>query len=219
MTESSNNINSVILNASKRFDPFVVAIQSQTKKAIDLALTKIALHDVDIVFSLNPIETVAHLGFGGYTPDANTVLISVNTDFEKLGETIETELIHTLLHEFHHAMRWRSVGYGDTLGEAIVTEGLGDQFDVELTGGAPQKWATALSAEELSKLFLRAKPLLGESYEHAAWFFGSESEELPKWGGYALGWFVVGKYLEAHPEKHASDLHAVSAAEILSAAV
>ena len=217
MTKSSHNINVLILNASKRFDSFASAIQTQTKKAIDLALTKIPLSDVDIVFSFNPIETVSHLGFGGYTPDANTVLISVDTNFEKLAQTIETELVHTLLHEFHHVMRWRSVGYGDTLGEAIVTEGLGDQFDVEMTGSAPQKWATALSSDELSKLFSRAQPLLSEPYDHAAWFFGSESEHLPKWGGYAIGYFLIQKYLEVHPEKHASDLHATLAAEILSA--
>jgi uncharacterized protein YjaZ len=215
MTQSPHNIHITILNASGRFNAVVDAIRAQTNKAIELLQTKIQLSDVDIIFSYNPVETIPHLGFGGYTPDAHTVQISVDTDNVELVRTIDDELVHTLLHEFHHAMRWRSVGYGETLGEALVTEGLADHFDVEVTGGAPQKWATEVSITEDSELLARARRLFSEPYSHEDWFFGSEAERLPKWAGYSLGWFLVKKYLDAHPGKHASQLHATPAAEIL----
>lgn len=215
MTQSPHNIHITILNASGRFNAVVDAIRAQTNKAIELARTKIQLSDVDIIFSYNPVETIPHLGFGGYTPDAHTVQISVDTDNAELVRTIDDELVHTLLHEFHHAMRWRSVGYGETLGEALVTEGLADHFDVEITGGEPQKWATEITIDDDSELLARARMLFNESYSHDQWFFGSEMEKLPKWAGYSLGWFLVKKYLDAHPGKHASQLHATPAAEIL----
>jgi len=216
MIDSTHNIHITILNASKRFDRFVDALYTQTERAVELALAIIPLSNVDIVFSYNPVEVIPHLGFGGYTPDANTVLISVDTDNAKLAHTIDTELVHTLLHEFHHAMRWRSVGYGETLGEAVVTEGLADHFDVEVTGGEPQKWATEISITVETELLARARAMFNESYSHDNWFFGSEAEKLPKWGGYSLGWYLVKKYLDAHPEKHASQLHATPAGDILA---
>ncbi len=161
--------------------------------------------NVDVVFLYNPVKVIPHLGFGGYTPDANTVLISVDTDNAKLAHTIDTELVHTLAHEMHHAMRWRSVGYGDTLGAALVTEGLADHFSVEATGGAPSLWTQGFTDEALEDLLVRAGAELDNSdYSHADWFFGGNG--LPKWGGYALGYYIVEKYLAAHPGVTAGSL-------------
>ncbi len=216
MTDFKHNITLTILNTSHYFDSLSDVIQTVTQKTIGLARTKLAISDVDIVFMSNPVEAVPHLGFGGYTPDAHTILISVDTQHKKLAHTLDTELHHTLLHEFHHAIRWRSVGYGETLGEALVTEGLADHFDVEMTGDLPQRWAEALSAEEIERMLERARPLLSKPYSHHAWFFGSDVERLPKWGGYALGYFLVGKYLAAHPDAHASMLHRTPARDILN---
>lgn len=214
MTQSPHNIHITILNASGRFNAVVDAIRAQTNKAIELARTKIQLSNIDIIFSYNPVETIPHLGFGGYTPDAHTVQISVDTDNAELVRTIDDELVHTLLHEFHHAMRWRSVGYGETLGEALVTEGLADHFSVEATGGTPSLWTQGFSNEELEALLVRARAEFDNTdYSHEDWFFGGNG--LPKWGGYALGYFIVGKYLTEHPWVMAASLCNVEAREIL----
>ena len=213
--ELPNNIFLTIPNASGRFTPHIETIHQQTARAVELARVKLPLVDIDIIFLNNSAEAIPHLGFGGYTPDAHTVLISVDIDHMDLAANLQTHLVHTLLHEFHHAMRWRGPGYGDTLGEALVTEGLADQFDVEMTGAEPQAWATVLSPDELEKLFERAQPLFEKSYSHADWFFGSADEVLPKWGGYALGFYLVGRYLAAHPDARASALCAMPAGEIL----
>jgi len=213
MSKSSHNINISILNESGRLDSILDAIRAQTDKAIELARTTIQLSDVDIIFSYNPAETVPHLGFGGYTPDAHTVQISVDADNTEVVRTIDEELVHTLLHEFHHAMRWRSVGYGETLGEALVTEGLADHFDVEVTGGAPSLWTQGFSNEELNALLVRARAEFDNvDYSHTDWFFGGNG--LPKWGGYALGYFIVGKYLAEHLGVTAASLCNVEAREI-----
>jgi uncharacterized protein YjaZ len=214
MAQSLHNTHITILNASGRFNAVVDAIRTQTNKAIELAQTKIQLSDVDIIFSYNPAETVPHLGFGGYTPDAHTVQISVDTDNTELVHALDEELVHTLLHEFHHAMRWCSVGYGETLGEALVTEGLADHFSVEATGGAPSLWTQGFSNEELEALLVCARAEFDKTdYSHEDWFFGGNG--LPKWGGYALGYFIVGKYLAEHPGVTAASLCNVEAREIL----
>jgi uncharacterized protein YjaZ len=214
MTQSLHNIHISILNESGRFDSILDAIRVQTNNAIELARTKIQLSDVDIIFSYNPVETIPHLGFGGYTPDAHTVQISVDMDNAELVCALDEELVHTLLHEFHHAMRLRSVGYGDTLVEALVTEGLADHFSVEATGGAPSLWTQGFSNEELEALLVRARAEFDNAdYSHEDWFFGGNG--LPKWGGYALGYFIVGKYLAEHPGVTAASLCNVEAREIL----
>ncbi|MDQ5931699.1 MAG: hypothetical protein QG607_400 [Patescibacteria group bacterium] len=214
MTQSLHNIHISILNESGRFDSILDAIRVQTNNAIELARTKIQLSDVDIIFSYNPVETIPHLGFGGYTPDAHTVQISVDMDNAELVCALDEELVHTLLHEFHHAMRLRSVGYGDTLVEALVTEGLADHFSVEATGGAPSLWTQGFSNEELEALLVCARAEFDKTdYSHEDWFFGGNG--LPKWGGYALGYFIVGKYLAEHPGVTAASLCNVEAREIL----
>lgn len=43
----------------------------------------------------------------------------------------------TLVHEIHHAMRWRGPGCGSTLRERLVSEGLAQTFEAECTGVVP----------------------------------------------------------------------------------
>ena len=53
-----------------------------------------------------------------------------------------------------------------------------------------------------------------DSYNHAAWFFGSEALGLPRWAGYKLGFQLVQKYLnETH--RTAAEAHAVGAKMVL----
>jgi uncharacterized protein YjaZ len=111
-----------------------------------------------------------------------------------------------LAHEAHHAARFRGPGYGRTLLEAIVSEGLADHFAVELLSVPVQPWSDALPFGETDSWLERARPVLDTAaYGHEAWFFASTSE-IPRWTGYTLGYRLVERYKAAHPGATATTL-------------
>lgn len=52
-------------------------------------------------------------------------------------------------HEVHHCLRMAGPGYGRTLGEALVSEGLAGHFTRLLFGNPPELWERAVDAGEL----------------------------------------------------------------------
>jgi uncharacterized protein YjaZ len=87
-------------------------------------------------------------------------------------------------------------GYGITLGEALVTEGLADHFAAEaFPDTPPQPCDHALSAEQEAELWRKAQPILDVpgGYNHPVWFRGGGS--LPRWAGYTLGYRIAKAYL------------------------
>ena len=88
------------------------------------------------------------------------------------------------------------LGYGTTLAEVFVTEGLADHFVAEaFPDTPPQPWDHALSGEQETELWRRAQSVLDvpHGYDHQAWFFGGG--DLPRWAGYTLGYRIAEAYL------------------------
>lgn len=145
---------------------------------------------------VNSYGAIAELGVGGYAPDAHTVFLSLDPDHHAFEATWARELTPMLAHELHHCARWSGPGYGTSLLEALVSEGLAQQFEREFRGGQTPMYARALTAEELDDLGRRAE--LGydvSPHDHAAWFYGSAELGLPRWTGYTLGYELVGHHL------------------------
>lgn len=158
---------------------------------------------------------IPEIGIGGYNPNEHEVIIAVDTSFVDLTETLKKELVPMLAHEIHHAKRRRSVGYGNTLLEAIVSEGLADHFSIEVTHCSPPRWSLALSEVELKNWINAASNSWKQSsYNHSEWFFGS-SPKIPRWTGYAIGFELVKEYLKEHPDKGPSKLYNISANSFL----
>jgi len=189
-------------------------IISTTEQSIKRIQTFLPIKKIQIYISNNPSSTIPEIGLGGYCPDSNTILISLNPDFPKLIESIENELIKTIAHEAHHAMRWQNPGYGETLFEACITEGLADHFQIEVTGGNPPIWSKNLTYQELTEAQTKASTLFHSNYDHDKWFFtGSIEENIPRWTGYSLGFKIAGEYLKLTSRKP-SQLFKINAQEI-----
>jgi uncharacterized protein YjaZ len=107
----------------------------------------------------------------------------------------------------HHVMRFRTAGFDSNLLGAMVTEGLADQFAIEVAGIDPPIWATALDPEELTIWSERARAQwLDSPYNHDAWFFGTGGE-IPRWAGYSIGFELTRVYLLANPDRRPSQLY------------
>ena len=91
-------------------------------------------------------------------------------------------------------------GYGITLGEALVSEGLSDHFVGQAFPKTPPlPWDhRKMTARQEGGLWKRAKPDLAipGAYDHPLWFFGAGGKNaLPRWSGFTLAYRIVRPYL------------------------
>ena len=158
---------------------------------------------------------IPEIGLGGRTIGNGVILLVVDPGSSKIPDSIATELFPLLAHEMHHVARARTVGYGSNLLEAMVSEGLADQFAIEVAHIDPPMWSTALSAEEIEVWSKRAKEQWYDTgYSHDAWFFGAGGE-IPRWAGYSIGFEMTGSFLEANPGRPPSRLFSEPAASFI----
>lgn len=210
------NIYLHILLGSGRLSPFENEIQDSFDKAVPLITQRIPVKDVDIVIYDNPEGAVKEQGIGGYTPNAHLVYIPMDPSFTDLHNSIQTELKRTLAHELHHALRWDNPGYGETLLDALITEGLADHFDIEVFNEPPQPWSIAITDTELDSLIEKAtNDFHNKKYDHATWFYGRTEVGIPRWAGYSLGFKIIKDYLHKYPEKKPSQLYSASTKEFM----
>jgi uncharacterized protein YjaZ len=183
---------------------------TSTLAAVDGAL---ALTGVTITVTPSTARAIAGYGIGGFTPNGHTVDIYVDPSFPALAAVLPDRLRFIASHELHHAKRWRGPGYGRTLLEAMVSEGLADRFAVELLGSAAPPWSEAFPRSQNSAFLELARPEMDSTaYDHDRWFFGA-SAPPPRWTGYTLGYRLVEAYQAAHPGATAAQLVNVPAAQ------
>lgn len=197
-----------ILSENPRIRPWRSALLDIAKMTLEKVGQRLTLKDIDIVFSHDPDGAVAEIGgVGGYTPDAHRVLISLDPQNPLFKKNLLWSVSGTLAHELHHTVRWQKPGYGITLGEACITEGLADHFVLEVFPKyKPFPWTHALKGAALVRMQERAQKAWREPYDHSAWFFGSKQLRIPKWTGYTIGFTAVQEYLKRHQKMLPSTL-------------
>jgi hypothetical protein len=154
----------------------------------------------------------------GYTHGPWRITITVDPGCDgREQRPLAAQLRAMLAHETHHAMRSRGPGYGATLGEALVTEGLAQCYEEEV-GCPTSNYAVAVRGPGLAKLADLAKSeLWSEDYNHSKWFFGGKTDSTFPWsGGYSLGYAVTRRWLD-QAGLSASGAVSVAAREILPA--
>ena len=159
---------------------------------------------LDILVQRLAGRTIAEMGILGHAYRDTLFSMTVDPDNPNFAQSIEDGALHRqILHEVHHCMRMAGPGYGWTLGEALVSEGLAGRFVRELLGNPPEPWEQAVSPESLRSAPVDMKMLGTTNYGHPAWFFGRGSH--PRWLGYTLGYEMVGSWL-----KEAGDIGAAT---------
>jgi hypothetical protein len=93
---------------------------------------------VEITVRVSPERTIPGIGIDGFTGPKGNVAIAIDPSHTDLRHTLETWIPATVAHELHHSSRMRvGPGYGVTLGQAIVSEGLADRFAYEVFPDTP----------------------------------------------------------------------------------
>ncbi|MBO3697065.1 DUF2268 domain-containing putative Zn-dependent protease [Roseivirga sp. E12] len=186
-------------------------IEDKVASGISQITELMPINSLDIRIVENPNMIPSGFGIGGFNPSQEEIIIALDINFSGLEKNLEDDLISLLAHEIHHAKRRRSVGYGSTLLQAVISEGLADHFSIEVAGIAQPPWSTALEGPQLQEWISSAKGIWNETpYNHNAWFLGTNSN-IPKWTGYSIGFELVRKHLTDNPEELPSKLHDKSA--------
>lgn len=209
-----------ILQASGRLIPYLNTIRKSVQEAVFKIEAKIPLISVDVVICDNPKATIPHLGIGGQTITSNLVMVSLDPSSKFFLSKIEEEILRTLAHELNHCARWECVGYGKTFLEAMISEGLADHFDEEISKEEPQAWSKSLNPKQIDRfLGLAREDFHNKNYNHTDWFFGSKTRKIPKWTGYSLGYYLVGEYLKRNPGKNPSDIYNLIASQFIKSGI
>lgn len=212
-----NNINLHILNASGKLTPYIKEIENIFDETIIKVLKKIPLSNVDVVVYEYAEATIPELGVSGYCYEPNLAFVYLNSKFPDFAnKTLKEELSRTIAHELNHAMRSQAIGYGETLLEALITEGLGEHFDMEINKKSHHAWNAVLNDNQIKEMMAKAKKEYNnKNYSHNEWFFGSEEKGIPKYTGYTLGYNLVAEYLKKNPSKKPSQLHSLKTEEFI----
>jgi len=167
------------------------------------ASSRLPLLPIDVVVKAGRF-VIPEKGHVGYSPGPGVVYITVDPENPALNANADASLERTLVHELHHAARWDGPGYGSSLGEALVSEGLAGHFAQEVYGDPIEPWER-LDIGDVRAHVEHAARIWGHAdYGHDAWFFGRG--DLPRWLGYSLGFQLVARFLFAHPDQRASGL-------------
>ncbi|WP_017223198.1 DUF2268 domain-containing putative Zn-dependent protease [Moritella dasanensis] len=202
------------LNAHGKFDGLLTRVDSLFDKALECIGEKLPLEEINIDVIISEGDfVIPEFGFCGYSPSSGQIMLFFDLNNENLDTCLDAEFMPSLGHEIHHCFRHKGVGYGKTLQEAVISEGLACHFEVELRNGDVPFYAQAINQDMIdvlhSKMLNEAANL---TYDHNVWFFGTEPDSIPLHAGYTLGYCIVSNYIKATGTP-ASQLWNVSANE------
>ncbi|MCA3177986.1 MAG: DUF2268 domain-containing putative Zn-dependent protease [Burkholderiaceae bacterium] len=168
-----------------------------------------------VAAGVDPARTIRETGIGARAWATDRVDVWIDPAHPWVEAAGEEELLAMLAHELHHCARWTRPGYGTTLGEALVSEGLACVFETGFRGGVPPFWARALDATALRDVEAKARPHYDDRrYDHREWFIGAPERGLPRHTGYSLGFELVARHVHA-TGRTAAQLVGVPAAAFL----
>ncbi len=192
-----------MLNAQKKLTAHCEWLQTGLIDTYEKAKKLMPLPSLDVVVQAGKF-VIPEKGHAGFCPEAGIVYITVQPDNPAFFKNDAHSIERMFAHELHHAARWAGPGYGSTLGEALVSEGLAGHFSLELFGGEPELWESLESDTIKSYAPQMHDNWHRVNYDHNAWFFGAG--ELPRWLGYTAGFNLISRYLAASPQLKASML-------------
>ncbi|MCJ2060430.1 DUF2268 domain-containing protein [Methylobacterium sp. J-048] len=206
------------LEASGDLRPWRDAVTAEIALARDAVAGVLPLPSLDILVDRRPGETIPETGTAGRAYRPSLLSLTLDPDNSNFVTSLSNgDIRRTVVHEVHHCLRMAGPGYGATLGEALVSEGLAGKFVRHLFGTPPEPWESAVSDAVLATNRPDAAALAGTDYDHGAWFFG-RCGLYPRWLGYTLGYRIVGDWLGARPAPDGDTWVNVPADAVLAAA-
>jgi uncharacterized protein YjaZ len=149
-------------------------------------------------------------GSSGFCTNRNCILILLN-----LKSFTESTLKNTLVHELTHAINPHYDMGHMSVGEGIVFDGVAENFREITVDKNKSKMVLNIKEKDISSLFIKIKPILGSKNrnDYSDVFFGTG--KYPLWAGYALGYYLIKKYISRHKNLKWKDILRKDPNEIL----
>ena len=199
-----NKINVLLANSNGNLRNIEQMVKEAVKEAETYAFSRLNINwDIDLMVTNHmPFVLIPEDGVGGRTYWSD--LITICVDEEKLTKSKMTEM---LVHELCHAARWgKNNEWMNTLFDGLINEGVATYFEAEFAKNRKEKQffiKTVLerSDKENEKILEKLRDQLElKSYDYETIFFNG-NDELPRWAGYSLGYYLVKKYLKKTGKK------------------
>ena len=179
------------MNSRMQLSPYISRVEQAVDEVWARASGLVPDVALDIAVEAARDGGIPEIGHCGFAPRSGLIRLILDPDNPNLEQHMGESLERTIAHELHHALRWDAVGYGSTLLDSLVSEGLAGRFAEELYGNSAELWESALKATDISRYAgIALAGAESTCYNHRAWFFGSS--EFPRWTGYTLGWELIG---------------------------
>ena len=205
------------LEAEAELTPWREAIGAEIQAASAAFAEIVRTPPIDVLIERVPGEVIPEVGIVGRAFRARLLKLTVDPDNPHFASSLASGgLRQTVAHEVHHCLRMTGPGYGRTLGDALVSEGLAGQFTRRLFGNPPEPWECSVDRETLRSHLPKDIELTAARYDHNSWFFGVGGHR-PRWLGYTLGYVIVGEWLEKFGEPGGDAWISVPASVVLGA--
>ncbi|WP_407315953.1 DUF2268 domain-containing putative Zn-dependent protease [Pseudomonas sp. nanlin1] len=178
-------------------------LHSRLLETYEKANTLMPLRPLDVIVKAG-IHVIPEKGHLGHAPEPGLIILTLDPTSAIFRANQDASLERMFAHELHHAARWDGPGYGASLGEALVSEGLAGVFAQEVCGGLPEPWERLDVSDIRRYVAMAASQWSRTDYAHNEWFFGAS--ELPRWLGYSLGFQLVKRYLLEHKGSSSASL-------------
>ncbi len=151
---------------------------------------------IDILIQRISGAVIPEIGMVGQAYRRGLLGLTLDPDNPNFSTAVGNGYLHRhVAHEVHHCLRMAGPGYGSSLGEALVSEGLAGHFTRQLFKNSPEPWECAFDKSFIDENLPRRIELDAKDYDHSGWFFGS-GDQRPRWFGYTLGYKIVGDWLD-----------------------
>ena len=199
-----NKINVLITRANGNLDSKVETIVKAVKEAECYVFPKLKIDwDIDLLVTNRLYDIIIpEDGVGGHTRTSDFIEFAINE--EKATENLISEMV---AHELCHAARWgKDDEWVNSLFDGMISEGIATYLEAEFVKDRTEKTVfikTILerSDEENEKILEKLRSQLDSNYYDYDTIFFNGSNELPRWSGYSLGYYLVRKYLKKTGKK------------------
>lgn len=190
-----------LLNARHDLTPVLAEVRQASRDAVARASDRAELPDFDLVVRAQS-DRSADGAVQGQAPAPGVIEIALTP--EKFDPA---QYARVLVRQMAHLVRWDGPGYGRSLGEALVSEGLAGHFVLQVLGGQPDACDSVRPAQGVARQAMNE--WARRDYDHGRWFQGRG--DLRRWTGQSLGHRLAADHLADHPGEVAALLAAAPA--------
>lgn len=154
-----------------------------------------------VIFPGNPTNQTVNEKQNGVV--GTSLFGNMYIEVNPLIEGYEEWIPYVFAHEYHHTVwgnYWFMLHGGELENkfiDSLIIDGEADSFALELYPTLKPKWLFDLSTEEMEHLW-NAKYqsiVTQQNIDYPTYMFGSEDAQIPWCAGYAIGYWLVQKYL------------------------